>query len=68
MRSTITHRVLLLSRRAMLCRLGSAGLLAVLWPASAWTIPEAVQQAIRQRIGAREPQPGGMTLTLPKLA
>jgi sulfur-oxidizing protein SoxY len=30
--------------------------------------PEIVQQAIRQRIGDREPQPGGMTLTLPKIA
>jgi sulfur-oxidizing protein SoxY len=52
----------------MLCRLGTAGLLAVLWPVSAWTTPEAVQQAVRERIGTREPQSGGITLTLPKLA
>jgi sulfur-oxidizing protein SoxY len=52
----------------MLCQLGTAGLLAVLWPVSAWTTPEAVQQAIRARIGTREPHPGGITLTLPKLA
>jgi predicted secreted protein len=64
MRSTITHRVLLLSRRAMLCRLGTAGILAVLWPVSAWTTPEAVQQAIRQRIGIREPQPEDHVLRL----
>jgi sulfur-oxidizing protein SoxY len=57
-----------ISRRAMLCRLGTAGLLAVLWPVSAWTTPEAVQQAVRERIGTREPQSGGITLTLPKLA
>jgi sulfur-oxidizing protein SoxY len=31
-------------------------------------VSEAVQQAIRQRIGERQPQPGGMTLTLPKIA
>jgi len=68
MRSTTTHRVALLSRRTVLCRLGAAGTLAVLWPDRAWTTSEAVQQAIRQRIGAREPQPGGMTLTLPKIA
>jgi sulfur-oxidizing protein SoxY len=30
--------------------------------------PEAVQQAIRERIGERTPQPGGMTLTMPKIA
>lgn len=56
------------SRRTMLCRLGTAGLLAVLWPASAWSTPEAVQEAMRQRIGTREPQPEGMALTLPKIA
>jgi sulfur-oxidizing protein SoxY len=60
--------VTLVSRRTMLRQLGAAGLLLALWPTSAWTTPEAVQQAIRQRIGDREPQPGGMTLTLPKLA
>jgi sulfur-oxidizing protein SoxY len=57
-----------LSRRTLLYQLGAAGLLAVLWPARVWPTPEAVQQAIRQRIGERQPQPQGMTLTLPKLA
>jgi sulfur-oxidizing protein SoxY len=58
----------LMSRRAMLRQLGAAGLLLALWPADPWATPEAVQQAIHQRIGDREPQPGGMTLTLPKIA
>jgi sulfur-oxidizing protein SoxY len=57
-----------MSRRAMLRQLGATGLLLALWPADAWSTPEAVQQAIHQRIGDREPQPGGMTLTLPKIA
>jgi sulfur-oxidizing protein SoxY len=52
----------------MLRQLGAAGLLLALWPANPWATPEAVQQAIHQRIGDREPQPGGMTLTLPKIA
>lgn len=65
---TSTAHVRLISRRALLRQLGATGLLLALWPSSAWTTPEAVQQAIRQRIGAREPQPSGMTLTLPKLA
>jgi sulfur-oxidizing protein SoxY len=52
----------------MLRQLGAVGLLLALWPAEPWATPEAVQQAIRQRIGEREPQPGGMTLTLPKIA
>jgi sulfur-oxidizing protein SoxY len=52
----------------MLRQLGAAGLLLALWPADPWAMPEAVQQAIHQRIGDREPQPGGMTLTLPKIA
>lgn len=59
---------MLISRRTLLRQLGAAGLLLAVWPAGAWTTPEAVQQAIRQRIGEREPQPGGMTLTLPKIA
>jgi sulfur-oxidizing protein SoxY len=63
-----TIRVTLISRRTLLRQLGAAGLLLALWPAASWTTPEAVQEAIRQRIGAREPQPGGMTLTLPKIA
>lgn len=57
-----------ISRRTVLCRLGTAGLLAVLWPASTWSTPEAVQEAMRQRIGTREAQPEGVTLTLPKIA
>ena len=63
-----TTYIALISRRTMLCQLGAAGLLLALWPAVPWATPEAVQQAIRQRIGDREPQPGGMTLTLPKIA
>jgi sulfur-oxidizing protein SoxY len=39
-----------------------------MWPTTAWPTPEAVQEAIRQRIGERKPQPGGITLTLPKIA
>jgi sulfur-oxidizing protein SoxY len=63
-----TPSIRLISRRAMLGQLGAAGLLLALWPADLWATPDAVRQAIRQRIGTREPQPGGMTLTLPKLA
>jgi sulfur-oxidizing protein SoxY len=62
-----TH-VTLISRRTLLRQFGAVGLLLALWPASSQAVPEAVGQAIRQRIGEREPQPGGMTLTLPKLA
>jgi sulfur-oxidizing protein SoxY len=58
----------LISRRTLLRQLGAAGLLLALWPAAPLASPEIVQQAIRQRIGDREPQPGGMTLTLPKIA
>lgn len=43
-------------------------MLVVMRPLAAWSIPEAVQQAIRERIGERQPQPGGMSLTLPKIA
>jgi sulfur-oxidizing protein SoxY len=43
-------------------------MLVVLRPAGAWATQETVQQAIRQLIGAREPQPGGVTLRLPKIA
>lgn len=57
-----------LSRRTLLCQLGTCGVLLATWPARAWTTPEAVQQAMRQRLGERTPQPGGMTLTLPKIA
>jgi sulfur-oxidizing protein SoxY len=52
----------------MLCRLGASGLWVALWPRSTWAVPEAVQQAIRDCIGDRQPQPGGMTLSVPKLA
>jgi len=57
-----------LSRRTLLQRLSAAGMLVVLRPAGAWATQETVQQAIRQLIGAREPQPGGVTLRLPKIA
>ncbi|HEX2279079.1 MAG TPA: hypothetical protein VHN13_18445, partial [Candidatus Tectomicrobia bacterium] len=60
--------VTLVNRRTMLHQLGAVGLMLALWPATAWPTPETVQQAIRQRIGDREPQPGGVTLTLPKIA
>ena len=63
-----TSHVVLISRRTLLRQLGAAGLLSALWPAAPLASPEIVQQAIRQRIGNREPQPGGMTLTLPKIA
>ena len=62
------NSVMLVSRRTLLRQLGAAGLLLALWPAGTWATPEAVQQAIRQRLGEREPQPGGMTLSLPKIA
>jgi sulfur-oxidizing protein SoxY len=68
MGSVISNHIRLIGRRTMLRHLGAAGLLLALWPSGAWTTPEAVQQAIRQRIGEREPQPGGMTLILPKIA
>jgi sulfur-oxidizing protein SoxY len=60
--------ITLISRRTLLRQLGAAGLLLALWPANTWSTPETVQQAIRQRIGEREPQPVGMTLILPKIA
>jgi sulfur-oxidizing protein SoxY len=66
--STTTSRVPMLTRRAMLWRLGTAALLLAMWPAGAWTASEDVQQTMRQLIGDREPQPGGMTMTLPKIA
>ena len=68
MTSSSTRDVPRLSRRTLLRRLGTTGVLVALWPASAWTTPEAVQQAIRQCIGDRTPQPDGMTLRLPPLA
>jgi len=57
----------LISRRAMLRRLGAAGLLLALRPSGACATQESVQEAIRRHIGDREPRPGGMTLTLPKI-
>ena len=63
-----TSQIALISRRTLLRQLGTAGLLWALWPSVPLASPEIVQQAIRQRIGDREPQPGGMTLTLPKIA
>jgi sulfur-oxidizing protein SoxY len=63
-----TSHITLLSRRTLLRQLGTAGLLWALWPSVPLASPEIVQQAIHQRIGDREPQPGGMTLTLPKIA
>lgn len=68
MRSMTPSRVPVLSRRTLLCRLGATGMLVVMRPLAAWSTPEAVQQAIRERIGERQPQPGGMLLTLPKIA
>jgi len=68
MRSMTTSRVPVLSRRTLLCRLGATGMLVVMRPLAAWSTPEAVQQAIREQIGERQPQPGGMLLTLPKIA
>ena len=66
--SPTQHGVTLVSRRTLLRQLGAAGLLLALWPADVWATPETIEEAIRQRIGDREPQPGGMTLTLPKIA
>ena len=57
-----------LSRRTLLRQLGGAGILLTLRPAGAWATQEMVQEAMRQRIGTREPQPGGVTLRLPKIA
>jgi sulfur-oxidizing protein SoxY len=68
MKSMTTSRVPMCSRRTLLCRLGAAGTLLMMRPGTAWSTPEAVQKAIRERIGERQPQPGGMTLMLPKVA
>ena len=57
-----------LSRRTLLRQLGAAGVLVTLGPAGAWATQEAVQEAVRQLIGTRAPQPGGVTLRLPKIA
>ena len=57
-----------LSRRTLLRRLGGAGVVVALGPAGAWATQEMVQEAVRQRIGTRAPQPWGVTLRLPKIA
>lgn len=56
------------SRRALLKRLGVAGVLMSMWPAGAWPTPEMVQEAIRRLLGERTPQVGGVRLRMPKLA
>ena len=68
MKRTMTCPPARFSRRTLLQRLGAVGMLVVLGPAGVWATQDAVQQAIRQLIGAREPQPGGVTLRLPKIA
>src|SRR5947209_20294212 len=57
-----------LSRRTLLRQLGATGVLVTLGPAGAWATKEMVQEAVRDRIGTREPQPQGVTLRLPKIA
>ena len=57
-----------LSRRTLLRQLGATGVLVTLGPAGAWATKEMVQQAVRDRIGTRAPQPQGVTLRLPKIA
>ena len=57
-----------LSRRTLLRQLGATGVLVTLAPAGAWATKEMVQQAVRDRIGTREPQLYGVTLRLPKIA
>ena len=64
---SLSH-TLRLSRRALLRQLGTAGVLVTLGPAGAWATKETVQQAVRDRIGRRAPQPYGVTLRLPKIA
>src|SRR5438552_698309 len=63
-----TPHTLQFSRRTLLRHLGGAGILMTLGPAGAWATQEMVQEAVRQHIGTREPQPGGVTLRLPKIA
>jgi sulfur-oxidizing protein SoxY len=57
-----------LSRRTLLYQLGATGVLVTLVPTSAWATKDMVQQAVRDRIGTREPQAHGVTLRLPKIA
>lgn len=64
----MASQVILISRRTLLRQLGAAGVLLTLWPGAARAASETAEQVIRQHIGDREPQPGGMTLTLPTIA
>ena len=57
-----------LSRRTLLRQLGATGVLVTLGPAGVWASKDMVQQAVRDRIGTRQPQPHGVTLRLPKIA
>ncbi len=66
MECTLIWQTARLSRRTVLHRLGAAGMFMVFRPAGAWATQEPVQQAIRQRIGAREPQSGGVPYACPK--
>ena len=72
MMSTMPTCSPMLSRRAMLQQIGAVGLLVAIWPsgvwATHWATQGSVEQAMRERIGPREPQAGGMSLTLPKIA
>jgi sulfur-oxidizing protein SoxY len=61
-------QIRLISRRSLLRQLGAAGVLLACWPPGAWPTSTALEEAIRQRIGVRESRPGGITLSLPKLA
>ncbi len=64
---SLSH-TLRLSRRTLLRQLGATGVLVTLGPAGVWASKDMVQQAVRDRIGTREPQPHGVTLRLPKIA
>ena len=64
---SLSH-TLRLSRRTLLRQLSATGVLVTLGPAGAWATKEMVQQAVRDRIGTRAPQPYGVTLRLPKIA
>ena len=46
-----------LSRRTLLRQLGATGVLVTLRSAGVWATQAMVQQAVRDRIGTREPQP-----------
>src|SRR5262245_35254022 len=64
----LLSHTLRLSRRTLLRQLGATVVLVTLGPAGAWATQEMGQQAVRDRIGTREPHPGGVTLGLPKIA